>query len=188
MENLINYLNNIEILNHKEVFTFKESFELKFIKKGTAITKANSTANYIHFLDSGIVKGYSINSNNYTVNHLIESLNFFVDFESFKNRTIATDIFEAITDCTLYKLSLQNFQTLYNSTNSFEKIINTITNNALQCKMERIKDFQTLTAKDRYLKVLKTSPNIINSVSVNDLSSYLGITPPSLSRIRKEVF
>ena len=53
--------------------------------------------------------------------------------------------------------------------------------------MERIKDFQVLNAKERYLKLLKARPDIVQQVPVQDLAAYLGIEPPSLSRIRKAI-
>jgi hypothetical protein len=44
--------------------------------------------------------------------------------------------------------------------------------------------FQTETAEKRYERALK-HPKLINRVPLKYLSSYLGITPSSLSRLRK---
>lgn len=41
--------------------------------------------------------------------------------------------------------------------------------------------------EERYLQLLKTEPKIINRVSLVYIASYLGITPESLSRIRKRI-
>lgn len=188
MNSLLNYLNQIKQLNSNEINLVNDLFTLESIKRGNLITRVNAIPNYVYFLKTGVVKGFQIDDDKYIVNHLIEPLNFFVDFENFKNRKPAMDIFEAITDCTLLKLSKSNFDRLLNETTFFKSLISIITNNALICKMERLQNFQKLTAKERYLKLLKENPNLINNVSINDLSSYLGITPPSLSRIRKQIF
>ncbi len=188
MKSLINYINQIHKLNNDEVNSIKEFFTHKKITRNSPITKNGATANYIYFLETGIVKGYQNEDGKFIVNHLIEPMNFFVDFESFQNRTAAVDIFEAVTDCSVYTLSKTNFDFLNNNTSFFKTFVNSINSNALACKMERINDFQKLTAKERYLKILKVSPNLVNTVSINDLSSYLGIEAPSLSRIRKQIF
>ena len=42
------------------------------------------------------------------------------------------------------------------------------------------------TAEERYVNVLKSSPEIFQSTSLKSVASYLGITDTSLSRIRKK--
>ena len=48
-------------------------------------------------------------------------------------------------------------------------------------------DLATLTAEQRYVKLVKESPNIIKHVPLKYIASYLGIKPESLSRIRREI-
>ncbi|MDE5987563.1 MAG: Crp/Fnr family transcriptional regulator [Prevotella sp.] len=48
-------------------------------------------------------------------------------------------------------------------------------------------DLHRLTPKERYLALLKRYPDIINSISLKEMASYLQITPTHLSRIRKEL-
>jgi len=45
----------------------------------------------------------------------------------------------------------------------------------------------SLTAKDRYLLLLKEHPEVIQHSSLKHIATYLGITDTSLSRIRKEI-
>jgi hypothetical protein len=52
-------------------------------------------------------------------------------------------------------------------------------------KEERIIDQISLTAHDRYHKLMKNQPDIIQNVPVKYISSFIGIQPESLSRIRK---
>ena len=42
-------------------------------------------------------------------------------------------------------------------------------------------------AKDRYLELIRTKPDIVQNVPLKHIATYLGITDTSLSRIRKEV-
>src|SRR5699024_6025841 len=51
----------------------------------------------------------------------------------------------------------------------------------------RIQSLLSMSAKERYLLFLKTYPNIPLRVPQWMIASYLGVTPESLSRIRKEI-
>ena len=52
---------------------------------------------------------------------------------------------------------------------------------------ERVADSLSRSAEERYIKFMKTYPRIFNEIPQNQIASYLGITPQSLSRIRKEL-
>ena len=43
------------------------------------------------------------------------------------------------------------------------------------------------SAEERYLKLLKTQPEVIQNVPLQYIASYIGIKPESLSRIRKQI-
>jgi hypothetical protein len=49
-------------------------------------------------------------------------------------------------------------------------------------------DLQTLSAKDRYVKMLREYPDISQNVPLYHIANFLGIAPKSLSRLRNEIF
>jgi hypothetical protein len=52
---------------------------------------------------------------------------------------------------------------------------------------EILEALQTETAEQRYEKMLKNNPMLLQSLPLKHLASYLGIAPQSLSRIRKKM-
>ena len=48
-------------------------------------------------------------------------------------------------------------------------------------------DLLTLTAEERYLKLLSEKPEIFQKVSLKHIATYIGVTPESLSRLRKNI-
>lgn len=48
-------------------------------------------------------------------------------------------------------------------------------------------DLLTLTAEERYLKLLSEKPEIFQRVSLKHIASYIGVTAESLSRLRKNI-
>jgi CRP-like cAMP-binding protein len=51
----------------------------------------------------------------------------------------------------------------------------------------RLTAFITETSEQRYLKLLANKPNILQRVALYDIASYIGITPESLSRLRRKL-
>ena len=52
-------------------------------------------------------------------------------------------------------------------------------------RLQKEMDMLSYTAEERYSRLLERNPHLVQSISVKHLSSYLGIQPESLSRIRK---
>lgn len=92
---------------------------------------------------------------------------------------------QAIEDSVVYKLSCSEFNEVlkvyFPNTYDFRlKVTETI---ALECQ-QKLLSVCCETPVERYLKLIKHAPDIINRVSLREISSYLGITPETLSRMR----
>ena len=101
--------------------------------------------------------------------------------------TVSMDYYETITKCSLIKISKPDFDILQNETNFWQTLVKEVTNEHLNCKLERVKDFQILSAKERYLKFVDQYPKLALHVSIENIASFLGMEPQSLSRIRKQI-
>jgi len=53
--------------------------------------------------------------------------------------------------------------------------------------MNRIAEMKTLTAEERYLRLLEKQPHIFQRIPLQYIASYLNIEPQSLSRLRKRL-
>jgi CRP-like cAMP-binding protein len=63
----------------------------------------------------------------------------------------------------------------------------TMLNNAIRFMQKRINLLLAATAEERYLDFIKLYPNLTLRVPQWMIASYLGITPESLSRVRKDL-
>lgn len=57
----------------------------------------------------------------------------------------------------------------------------------IEKEKEMINELTTLNAKERYLKFIANNPNVIKSVPLQYIASYLGIKPETISRIRRNL-
>ena len=78
-----------------------------------------------------------------------------------------------------YKLAEQN--------KSFLKFNNKLLHNHIRHLQKRITQLLSATAEERYLDFIKIYPDILLRVPQSMVASYLGITPESLSRVRKDL-
>lgn len=60
-------------------------------------------------------------------------------------------------------------------------------NQLLSISTERVHDFVTLSPEERYLKFVYSNPDLVNRVPNKYIAHVLGVTPVSLSRIRKRI-
>ncbi|KJD36521.1 Crp/Fnr family transcriptional regulator [Tamlana sedimentorum] len=187
MENLINYIQSRITLTQNEIDLIKKYLVFEEIPAQTNLLKAGKVERYIYFLDNGIVKGYQNIDGKIVVQHLVAEHDFFTSLDSFMTETPSLDYYETITDCRIVKISKPDFDILQKETKFWSILVKEVTNAHLNCKLERVKDFQTLTAKQRYLKFVNQHPTLALNVSIDNIASFLGMEPQSLSRIRKQI-
>ena len=187
MEKLLKQITSRFSLTKKDIEVLKTYFISEEITAQTHLLKAGNVERYVYFLSDGIVKGYQNIDGKIVVQHLVNAPDFFTSLDSFMTETVSPDYYETITDCKLMKISKSDFDRLESETHFWSTFIKEVTNEHLNCKQERIKDFQTLTAKERYLKFINQSPQLALNVSVENIASFLGMEPQSLSRIRKQI-
>ena len=187
MENLIHYIQSKISLTQEEIQLTKKYFISEEIPAQTNLLKAGKVERHIYFLDTGIVKGYQNIDGKIVVQHLVAENDFFTSLESFMTETPSLDYYETVTDCKLLKISKPDFDFLQQKTKFWAVFVKEVTNTHLNCKLERVKDFQILTAKERYLKFMDQYPQLALNVSIENIASFLGMEPQSLSRIRKQI-
>ncbi len=187
MEKLKIFLEQHLALSPEDLLFLDSTFTSIQIPSKTIFIKEGKIEGDVFFLTEGIVRGYTYKNGKLNVEHLIEENNFFTPLESFMNDLPAKNSFETVTPCELYKVAKSDLEILKNSHKKWYEYIALMLNENLQCKITRVNDFQTLTAKERYIKFIEQSPQLALQVSVESVASFLGIEPQSLSRIRKQL-
>jgi hypothetical protein len=76
---------------------------------------------------------------------------------------------------------------LYQRSHKWETFGRLVAQTAFNIATERAESFLFKTPEQRYLDLINRHPDIFNQVPLYHISSYLGIQPPSLSRIRKRL-
>ena len=187
MKNLLEHIKSRITITQDEANLIEKHFVYEDVPARTNLLEAGRTEGYINFLSSGIVKGYQNIDGKLLIQYLVSENQFFTSLDSFMHQTPSVDNFETITDCKLLKVSKPDFDVLRQSGDFWTNYVEIVTNEHLNRKLERAQDFQILSAKERYQKFINNSPHLALNVSVENIASFLGMEPQSLSRIRKQI-
>ena len=109
------------------------------------------------------------------------------DVESWRARTPSARNVDALEDSELLLIDYASLDTLTRSAPRWDRYFKGILEDAFKAAMLRISDFVGATAEERYLRFLSTSPEISRRIPLHQIASFLGITPQSLSRIRRDL-
>lgn len=108
-------------------------------------------------------------------------------FESFYLGQPSDCSLEALEDSQLLKLSKANFETLCQRYPSLERSMTRwICQRFITYRGRMLRQLQQ-SPLERYQEILENEPELIDRVPLNELAAYIGITPVSLSRIRKRL-
>ena len=186
-DKLFLFFSNEFPFNKEGLAEFVNTFVKKSYKKGSVILENGKTENELRFLDNGIIREYyATNDKEKNINFYTEPI-FITDFSSFTNSTSTKKYQEALSDVDLRVLSKDKFLEFTNQYNCGKLFIETIFQRIVVDKENEDFNHFVNTAEALYLDIMKTKPNWLLHIPQYHIASYLGITPETLSRIRKRI-
>ena len=169
-------LKNIMELSKKKVF-----------KKGELILRMGEPMSKVYFIIKGIARSYYIDmQGNDVTKSFMKEYDFCIGESLFSN-TISEEGFETLEDIVALEFEAKKLKEYLLS----EKLLTDIYIKKLEktiiYKMNRENGFQIKSATERYLEFKRSYYEIENRVNKSCIASYLGVSPVSLSRIRRTI-
>jgi CRP-like cAMP-binding protein len=161
-------------------------FKPKVVKKGRFVLRQGQTASEYMFVQKGSLRIYAIAGNQEITGWIAFEGEFFTELSSLNTQTPSRFNIQAIEHSELLVVSRQEMEKLYASFPAWQELGRKVWENAFQRVVEGILAHQTMSAEERYLWALRHS-QLVSRVPLKYLASYLGITPTSLSRLRKKI-
>lgn len=174
--------------NSDELETIFKAHKKTCFKKWDMILKEGQSANEYYCLESGLVRSFAISNEGKEI-----TTGFFgkdeivIEVASLFLRTPTKEYIQALTDCECWKIDFDSFQKLFRTVNGFMEWGRAWMSEVLSIAKQRSLTMITDSATERYLALQKQYPQILLQAPLKYISSYLGITDTSLSRIRKEI-
>ena len=184
---LIYYLKKWIKISEAEEEIILSAFEETSIRKKKDLLVPDQTCKYIYFITSGCLRSYYVDDKG--VEHIYQirmDNNWISDLESFFSQRPSKYYIEAIEDSELLRISYEDLDQLYEKVPSLERYFRILFQKAYVNALERLNSTMWESAIDRYNNILEENPDMFQRVPLVYIASYLGITPESLSRIRKK--
>ncbi len=155
--------------------------------RGYLIHRAGQVSHTVYLMKKGIARTFYYRNGNDITNYFFSEGEGVAAMESLYSKKPSFYNIELLEDCELIKVDYHNLETLYKKYHDLESCGRQLT---IQCYLEeneRSRSFQMLTAKKRYLNLIKSKPEILQRVKLGHIASFIGVTQVQLSRIRASI-
>lgn len=174
-------------VNDAELDVFRSVTKHRIIPKSTVLMEQGRPVESLYFLNTGIVRLYRVHNE---VDHtlgLVSSNDFISTPLYLANGVPSTCALEALTDIEVLEWGKQEMHIIRQEFHQSYTLELAIMDRLLTWLQDGQIDFICLSAEERYLKLMREQPEVIRTVPLKYIASFLGIHQDSLSRIRKLV-
>jgi CRP-like cAMP-binding protein len=164
-----------------------DSFQLLELQKNEYFVEAGSICKHFCYIESGILQHAIAVLGEEKTTYLALKNSLTSALNSFKNKVPSRKSIKALFDCQLWVIDANTFNRLLSNNEAFNRFYyNLIENQIFRIDDYRI-DLLTLTAEERYKKLLLNENELLQKVPLHYLASFLGISSRHMSRIRKNI-
>lgn len=160
-------------------------FKARKVKRNTIILSENEVCNEFYFVAKGILRTYYLTKQGQEkTRYVIFDGAAGTAISSFISRQPSFEFMDALEDSEIYAITHDDFFRLTKEIPAWAEFYRTMLEMAYVFQNKKIETLVTLSAKQRYQKLLEEHPIYVQKLSNKTLASYLDITPETLSRLK----
>ena len=184
----ITYLKEKANVDDGQIHLLRDKIPVRVCKKGQSLLSRGEICRQFFYVEKGILKMYYVDSA--FKEHIMQFApeGWFIGDRRGIYFSEPSDYFiEALEETTIIPIDDLFLQLLCDASPQFREFDRRNLHNHIRFLQHRIHYLIGMEAKQRYLNFIQTYPNLTLRVPNWMIASFLGITPESLSRIRKEI-
>lgn len=187
-DELIKSIRSRTSITDEEIEVLKGKLVPKKARKRQFLLNAGDVCQYMIFVERGLLRSFSDdrNGSEHTMQFAMEGW-WISDMASFLSGEHSNYNIEALEESELLLMTRAVMDELIDKVPSIQGYFLTLMQNHIVALQRRINVVQSMSAEETYLKLMEVNPDLINRVSQQHIASYLGITPETLSRVRRQV-
>ncbi len=189
MKQIKEYLDQIATISKFDWDFFNSKLQRRVFQKKTIFLKLNEIENHISFIESGVVRLFIPNEDpdkETTFGFSFEN-QFISAYDSFLTQKPSAYQLQSLTETTIVSITYADLQEVYKTTQIGNLIGRLTAERLFLIKSKREQNLLNLSAEERYLRLFKERPELLQVIPLKYISSYIGVTPQALSRIRKRI-
>jgi CRP-like cAMP-binding protein len=164
-----------------------KAFTFKRLRRKQYLLQEEDVCKFFGFILKGAMRQYSVDSRGteYVINLGLEE-SWIGDRESFFMLTPSRYNIDAWEDTDLLVITNEDFQRLLDTIPAVVTMVRVIDQRYHIATQRRLHGSIAYTARERYEELANTDPELIQRFPQQMIASYLGISPETLSRIRRQ--
>lgn len=186
---------NFTFLEHfAEHLTMDELLQLQShavprpLKSGDIFVDLYSTDRRLAYIERGIIRTYAFKHNGDEATLMLRWEGQFVgSHDAIILKQPSKFIYQAMEDTDILEIDYEIVEKIMIENPKFEPLRYNIILSMLAASLQMMEDFVLLTPEARYRKLVAERLDIVNRVPDKYLAPMLGVTPVTLSRIRKRI-
>lgn len=186
------YLSSIKSLVHQfvefsdeEINQVKDFLKTRILKKGEFFLEVNQIAEEIAFVQKGLFRIYYLVHGKESTRYFGSESSFVTSLPSFTSRKPSLEYVQALEDSVLLVLSYEDLQKMYGMSCKWERLVRILTERTFNELQFRVYSLISQSAQERYEEFFAQHPDLIQRIPQYHIANYLGISPETLSRIRR---
>lgn len=162
-------------------------FEEKKLRKKQLLLQGGKVCNFIGFIADGTIRHFHVKDGVEKTCDISFENSWATDFQSFTRNTPCIMNLQAMEETTIFVIKKENLYKLYYECNKFETFGRLMAEEVAHRATEIAISLSSKKPEERFQNFLKKQPIVFQRVPQKHIASFLGISPESLSRIRKRV-
>ncbi len=177
------------VVPEEQYVSFRSLWEPKTFKRNEFILKAGEVPKFSIFVLKGCLRQYIVDEKGEeSIVYFAEERHWIGDLPAMRSKIKSNFYFQAIEECELLTISAENWERAFVEFPWWTQAHLTGYQKWAAIMQQQMADKNTQTGETRYLSLLKEKPQLFQRVPQHYIASYLGISPETLSRIRKKIF
>lgn len=160
----------------------------KLFKKGDYTLRIGQVCREVGFIEKGLIRYYGTKENGEeTTLHFGKENEFTSNYQSFLDHSASKRNIQCLEDCEILTISYDNLQRIYEEVREGQKFGRLVCEQLYLQTLKQIDSVYGDSPEQRYLNFLDAYPDLQQRIPQYYISSFVGVKPPSLSRIRKRL-
>jgi len=182
------YLSVFKELNLNDVMDLSRLSSAQRLKPGEIYIAEGSLSHQLAYIKKGLIRVFQLKPNGEEVTLMLRwEKQFIASIDGVIYNRSSRYAYQAMEETVLLAIDYKKAGDIIDVNPRLSAVRSNLLLQMLSQAMDRVEAFVMLSAEERYLKLVSEKPDIVNRVADRHLATLLGITPVSLSRIRKRI-
>ncbi|WP_147206368.1 Crp/Fnr family transcriptional regulator [Segetibacter aerophilus] len=186
-ETIYSYIKTFVSFTENEKQIFEDAFSFRQLPKKTRLAEEGKIAKELYYIVKGLVRLYYTKNGEEITGYIFREGLFASSYESFLRQVPSIQTLEALEDCDLLVINYKTLEKLYNDLPKMHIVARKVAEQRFINAQAMLSSFILESPEERYRKFEEQHGDLLLRVPHHIIASYLGITPVSMSRIRKRL-